>query len=173
MMNVFQFAMRKEKDAEVFYRELAAKAGSVGLRRIFNFLADAEVRHYQVVEEMQEHISQVPSASILEDTVAEFRKMREAQDYDVGYDARQLEVYEKARLMEKESLDFYTQQAVQAKDEAARKVFEQLAAQERMHYRIVDNLAEFVIRPQLWVENGEFSHILDADRGTHYYPGQA
>jgi len=169
-MNIFEFAMQKERDAENFYRDLAGKAKSPGLRKIFNMLADAEIRHFEVVRHMQESAPDVPPATILDDAVATFREMRRNKDYDVGYEERQVEVYEKARAMEKESCDFYTQQAEETDDETSAEIFRQLAGQESMHYRLVDHLAEFVIRPRLWFENGEYSHIIDQDRGTAFYP---
>ncbi len=169
-MNILEFAMQKERDAENYYRELAGKAGSKGLTKIFNMLADAEIRHYEVVRHMQHSVPEIPPAAILDDAVETFRAMRRDKDFEVSYDERQAEVYEKARAMEKESLDFYQQQADQADDEAAKKVFQQLAGQESMHYRLLDNIAEFVQRPQLWIENGEFSHLIDKDRDATDYP---
>ena len=169
-MDVFEFAMQKEQTAEEFYRNLAAKAEHSGLQKIFAWLADQEVRHYEVVKQMKQSTPVVPSTTILEDTVKLFQEMRQKKEYIVGETERQSEVYNQAREIENESIKFYTQKAEEAEDEKEAEVWRQLANEERMHYRLIDNLLDFVLQPETYVENGEFSHILDKERGTDYYP---
>ena len=53
-MNVFEYAMQMEKDGEVFYRELAEKAGSKGLKNIFTNLADNEAEHFNIFKAMKD-----------------------------------------------------------------------------------------------------------------------
>ena len=169
-MNVFEFAMQKEKDAETFYRGLAEKTDHPGLKRIFTWLAGEEVRHYEVVKEMQDATPATPTSNILKDTVKLFQDMRRDKEYIVDEADRQVEVYNQAREIENESIEFYSQKADEAEDTKEAEIFRQLANQERMHYRLIDNLLDFVLQPETYVENGEFSHILDKERGTDYYP---
>ena len=53
-MNVFEFAMKMEKDGEAFYREIAKKTNNAGLQKIFNTLADEEVVHYNTFKKLFE-----------------------------------------------------------------------------------------------------------------------
>ena len=48
-MDIFEFAMEKEKYAEHFYRELADRTDNTGLKSILNMLAGEEVKHYETV----------------------------------------------------------------------------------------------------------------------------
>lgn len=169
-MDVFQFAMQKEKDAEQFYRELAANSNTEGVCHIFTMLADAEVRHYNVVKAMQDHTPDVPAANLMEDALAEMRAARRSMQLDKVSEDHQTEAYLKARQLEEESIKLYSEQAEAAEDDASRRVFRQLANQEKMHYMLVDNMLEFVAKPEEWLEDAEFTHILDKYRGTDYYP---
>ncbi len=51
-MNVYEYAMKVEKEGEAYYREMAAAANNAGLKRIFTMLADEEVKHYNVFKNM-------------------------------------------------------------------------------------------------------------------------
>ena len=51
-MNIYKYAMKMEKDGENYYRELANKTGDVGLRNILKMLANDEVKHYHIIEQM-------------------------------------------------------------------------------------------------------------------------
>jgi hypothetical protein len=53
-MDIFQFAMEKEKYSEQYYRKLARRAAYPGLKNILTMLANEEAKHYHVVEQMRE-----------------------------------------------------------------------------------------------------------------------
>jgi len=44
-MDIFEFAMEKEKLARDYYRELAERAPNTGLQSILKMLADEEAKH--------------------------------------------------------------------------------------------------------------------------------
>lgn len=169
-MNIFEFAMQKEKDAEAFYRDLAESSNSEGLKKIYNYLANAETQHYDVVKHMKEREKTDTETDILGDVATIFNKMSRSKDELLKLDRQQVRVYEKARAIEKESIDLYTEKARETENPDHKRIFQQLAEQEKMHYAIVDQLVETVILPETWVENGEFSHILEQQRGDAYYP---
>ena len=169
-MNIFEFAMQKEKDAEAFYRDLAAKSNSEGLKNIYTRLANAETRHYEVVKQMQDKETDASDTDILDDVGTIFNKMSRNKDELLNLDRQQVQVYEKARAIEKESIDLYSEKARESDNPEHRKIFKKLAEQEKKHYAIVDQLVRVVILPEQWVENGEFSHILEKQRGDAYYP---
>ena len=54
LMDIYSFALQMEKDGENYYRELATKSGSEGLKKIFTMLADEEVKHFRLIEKMRE-----------------------------------------------------------------------------------------------------------------------
>lgn len=169
-MDIFEFAMQKEKAAEEFYNGLAEQSHSEGLKNIYSRLAKAESNHYQVVNKMRSDETMPTDTDILDDIGAVFNKMATQKDEMLNLDYDQVRAYEKAREIEKDSIDMYTEKAAEETDSRRAEILSRLAEEEKKHYAIVDQIVETVILPQQWVENGEFSHILEKERGTSYYP---
>ena len=157
-MNIFDFAMEKEKFSENYYRQLAEKTDSIGLRNILTMLADEEATHYRIVSNMKEDITpDLAETTVLSDTKNVFEKMREsAQSFN--FNISQTELYRKALKIEKQSQDFYLEKANDAK-KAHKEIFLKLADEEKKHYFLLENIIEFVSRPQTWLENAEFYHL--------------
>ena len=157
-MNIFEFAMNKEKLSEDYYRQLAAESNNKGLEAIFNMLADEEAKHYKIVSDMKDNTSvTVAETTVLSDAKDIFEKMRQsAQNFD--FDVSQTELYRKAQDIEKQSRDFYLQKADEVED-ANKEIFLKLADQEKKHFFMLENIIEFVSRPETWLENAEFYHL--------------
>ncbi len=170
-MDVFEFARQKEEAAEKTYRQLAEQADAPGLQHIFTYLADMEHRHARVVAAMSDGADAELEEPSLDQARSMFHRLAADKDLVLGEQRRQVDVYKQALQMEKESLQFYREQARQTESKNNRTIFQQLAEQEKMHYILVDNMVQFVMQPEVWVESPEFSHILDKYRGTDYYPG--
>ena len=80
-MDIFQFAMEKEKLSEDYYRQLAEKTDHKGLKNIFNMLAGEESKHYKIVEQMSRNIApKVTETPILGNAKEIFEKMRESAE---------------------------------------------------------------------------------------------
>jgi rubrerythrin len=160
-MNIFEFAMQKEKYSEQYYRQLAAKADNKGLQKIFNMLADEEAKHYTVVEQMKSKIPErVSKTDVLSDAKDAFKQMKEAVD-KFSFEASQVQTYKKAQDIEKESREFYLQKANEVQDRCQKGIFRKLAEEENKHYFLLDNIIDFVSRPEQWLENAEFHHLED------------
>jgi rubrerythrin len=160
-MDIFEFAMQKEKYSEGFYRDLAGKTENKGLQTIFAMLADEEAHHYKVVEKMRTgDPEEVAKADVLADAKDIFQRMRAgAEKFD--FDASQIEVYKKAQGIEKQSMDFYLEKALEVSDDRQKDIFTKLADQEKKHYFLLENIIDFVSRPETWLENAEFCHLQD------------
>jgi rubrerythrin len=159
-MNALELAMKMEQDGENFYRELADKASNPGFREIFNQLADDEIKHYQLFLGMQQSPQLFVGSTILQNAGNIFKQMI-AKD-DLGSpDPSQLELYQKAMELEKGSRDFYLAKAAETGDKNQSQLFQKIAEEEEMHYLLLHNIYELVLRPQMWVENGEFVHLED------------
>ncbi len=159
-MNALELALQMEKDGENFYRELAAAATTAGFREIFNQLADDETKHYQVFQNMKQQSEQFGETTILKKANNIFKQMI-AEDNLNNLDYSQLELYQKAMELEKKSQGFYLEQAAAAADESQKELWQKIAAEEAKHYFLLHNIYELVLRPQVWVENGEFVHLDD------------
>jgi rubrerythrin len=163
-MNIYEYAMQMEVDGEQYYLELAAQSDSSGLRRIFQMLADEEVKHYKVVEKMsrRENIpAQLARTEILDKVKNVFAEMKENEPVPRIDTTNATKSFLKARDIEEESEKFYRVQAGKVQDPAQREIFLQLAREEGKHLRIMENIIEFVSRPEPgnWLEDAEWHHL--------------
>lgn len=159
-MDIFDFAMKMEKDGENFYRELAARTANKGLKNIFTMLANAEVVHYQIFHRLKEKEDvTVAPAQILSGVKNVFEEMKEKHDDRV--DVNQIEWYRKAQEIEKSSKDFYLKQAEAVQDRGQKEIFLKVADEEEKHFRILEQIIDFVSRPQSWLENAEWFRMED------------
>jgi rubrerythrin len=158
-MDIFDFAIEKEQLSEQFYRELAERAPHKGLISIFTMLADEEHTHLQVVAKMKEGASATVTETILlTNAKTIFAKMRQSKE-KFKFGDSQIDLYKKARDIEKDSRSFYRQKAQESENPAHKAIFNTLAEEENKHYFLLDNIIEFVSRPQIWLENAEFHHL--------------
>ena len=159
-MNVFEFAMQMEKDGEKFYRELAEKAGDAGLKKIFTTLADEEVVHYTTFKSLFEKTkAKAVESNVLEKAKNIFTEMKAAGTINVSAATSQVDAYKQAMKAEEEAYTFYEKKAAEVSDQAEKDVLLTFAREERRHYRLLENVIEFVSRPDEWIENAEFARM--------------
>lgn len=156
-MNVYAYAKKMEQDGEEYYRALAKAGTNHGLSAVLNELADAEVKHRAVIEQMetasQKELGETP---ILQNAKNVFMTMKEG---GAAFAASEIEAYEKALKIEKASEDFYRAKARELGDPGQASVFEQIAEEERKHYFLLENIIEFMNGPKQWLENAEWNHL--------------
>lgn len=161
-MNIYDYAMKMEKDGEDHYRELGRSCKIIGLQKILTMLADEELKHYRVIEQLRRRAEnpQMTETAVLENVKNIFVRMRE-EKADIQFDASDAEVYRRARDIEEMSRKFYLDKAGAVEGEAARQLFLRLAREEEKHLRIMENIVEFVARPEPgnWLENTEWYHL--------------
>jgi len=156
-MDIYEYAMQMEKDGENYYRELSHKAANAGLQNILTMLANAEVKHYNVFQSMKKN-ENVPDTDteILSNVKNIFIRMREEEQ--TGIDSSQVELYRKAQELEKKTRDFYLEKADEV-SASQKPVFIRIADEEKKHYLIIENIIDFVSRPETWLENPEWYHL--------------
>ena len=159
-MNIYKYAMKMEKDGENYYRELANKTEDIGLQNILKMLADEEVRHYNIIEQMMKSkaSAELAETGILKKVKNIFIKIK-GKNLVFNFDLPQINFYRKAREIEEKSYKFYIEMSDKVEIESQRKVFLKLAGEEKKHMFLLENLVEFVSRPETWIENAEFNHL--------------
>jgi rubrerythrin len=157
-MNIFDYAMQMEKDGEAYYRQMAGQTDNKGMRKILTMLAEDEVRHYQMIEQMKTRAPDGLETTILTDVKNVFAGFQESGE-KVGIEPEQGELYAKAREIEKKSMEFYREKGAEVEEEYQKQAFRDLAEEEHKHYIILDNIIEFISRPESWLEDAEFSHL--------------
>lgn len=158
-MNIFDFAIQMEKDGEAYYRDLTGKTDVAGLKSILTMLANAEVKHIRIIEQMRADAKGVRMAedALFEETKNIFQQMK-ASKPAFDFDASHADFYRKALDIEAKSHAFYKEQADKSEDDEKR-LFLQLAEEEKRHMILMENLTEFVSRPESWLENAEWYHL--------------
>jgi rubrerythrin len=165
-MDIFAFALEKEKFSEEYYRDLAHRANHAGLKTILTMLAEEEAKHYRAIERMRtETPEQVTDVPVLDRAREVFEKMRVApKKFD--FLVSEAELYRKACQIEEQSRKFYLEQAAAAQDPAQKRVFHLLAQEEDKHLFLVENLYNFVSKPESFLENAEMYHFDDYVEGV-------
>jgi rubrerythrin len=162
-MDIYEFALQMEKDGEKYYRELMKESTSAGLKKIFELLADEEAKHYALIEQLHRKNTS-PSfedTQILKNVKNIFIEMKNSK-HDWHFETtKETSTFKKAVGIEEKSKEFYLEKAAGASDEQARLFLNQLAKEEEKHMHIMENLVEFVSRPEPgnWLENAEWHHL--------------
>jgi len=159
-MNIYEYAMKVEKDGERYYRELATKTDNVGVQSILTMLAEEEVKHYIVFDKMNNNqaIPTQPNIDIFQHTKNIFEKMQK-ENKTPSFTKDQIEFYKSALRSEESSYKFYTEKASMLEDGEQKKAFLRIAEEEKAHYILLENLVEYVSAPESWVESAEFNHL--------------
>jgi rubrerythrin len=157
-MDIFDYALKMEKDGESFYREISSKTNNKGLQTILTMLADEEVKHYRAIEKMRQDKYQMAETTVLDDARNIFVDMKDAEE-EFESEQEQAELYEKAQEIEKKSQQFYQEKGGQTDKDDQKKLFERLAKEEEKHYFLLESIIEFVSRPKQWLENAEWYHL--------------
>ena len=166
-MDIYTFAMQMEKDGEEYYRELSTKCKNEGLKKIFTMLADEEIKHFQIIRQLREKsiLPDVIDSEVLADAQNIFEEMRAGKlNFEQGYyvdTTEETNAYRKARDIEDKSRKFYLEKAEGEVDQQSKLILRLLAREEDKHYRIMDNIVEFVSKPEPgnWLENAEWHHL--------------
>jgi rubrerythrin len=158
-MNILEYAMKMEKDGEEFYQELAQNTNNPGLKQIFTMLADDEVKHYKVIEGMRKMLDpKMPETKVLTNAKNIFSEMNPD---DMSDETGQIELYKKAQDLETKSRELYEEKAKETDDPQEKDLLLKIADEEKRHYYLLENMIQFVNRPQHWLEDAEFNHLED------------
>lgn len=165
-MDIFEFALEMEKTSEDYYRKLSRKTASKGLSNILTMLADEENKHCKIVQQMKEQTAPTfTETDVLGNARLIFKKMREAAK-DFSLQVTELQLYEKARDIEKKSRRFYLEKADEVTDASHGEIFKKLAAEEQKHLALLQGICEFVARPLWFLENAEIYRFEDYVNGV-------
>lgn len=158
-MNIFDYAMQMEKEGEVLYKNFAKDSPQKGLATIFTGLAEQEHKHYKTFKKMKN--SEEPESSdttFLNDVKSIFTEWKKEKN-KFNFNISQSDLYRKALEIEQKSIDFYMDKSKEINDAKQKEIFERIANEERSHYEVMENIIEFIITPERWVEHAEFSKI--------------
>ena len=157
-MDIFEFGIKMEKDGEAYYRELAGRCDDTGLKTILGMLADSEVKHQEVLARMREDADPGLAESRLLDGVSNVFESIKSEGGDHDLDTSQVEAYRKAQELEHQSEAFYTEKAGETDVDLHRDLFTRMAAEEKEHALILDDIISFITEPDRFIADAEWGH---------------
>ncbi|HOW58467.1 MAG TPA: ferritin family protein [Candidatus Omnitrophota bacterium] len=158
-MDLFDQVMKMEKDGEALYRELAKRAPAFGMAKIFDWLADQEQKHYETFLKMKEGKSVAVAGDEVLRNIKDIFEGWKKNTPQVDPSASQANLYRQALETEQRSVALYEEQSKMASKPEQKEIWLKIAAEEKNHERVLENIIEFVTKPDFWVENAEFSHL--------------
>jgi rubrerythrin len=163
-MNIYEFAMKMEKDGQAFYEKMAAQSENKVLKQILTNLAQDEVKHYNLFKKFRDGDSS--AAADLKGSATQV--MKNAQNVFEQLNAAKIPVkfsddivasWKEAQTIEKKSEDFYREKAAEEKNAEVKKTIVKIADEEHKHWVLIENVLHFLERPKQWVENAEWNNM--------------
>lgn len=163
-MNVFEFAMKMEKDGENFYNAEAAKTSHPALKKIWQHLASDEVKHYEIFKRFRDgEVHEAAAMSelgtqILNTAKTVFEQLPKAvEQFHFGEDV--IAAWDKAQHLEIETEKFYRDKANEEKASEVKRAFTLLADEEHKHVVLIEHVIEFLHQPKSWLDDAEWSNL--------------
>lgn len=158
-MNIFDCAIKKEEEARQYYEKLAAATAVPELKNLFTLLAAAEQEHHDALVAMKASTA-VDKASFkaLQEAACLFKPLL-AQGDLLAELKEDPDAYTHVVKEEEAGIKFYEELAAQAQDAASRDVLLTIAAEERRHLSIMENIYSFVEAPKNYLAWGEFGNL--------------
>lgn len=159
MIDIYEYAMKVERDGERYYRELAEKAKDIGVKSILTMLADEEVKHFVLFELMsqQKALPIQEQVDVFKHTQNMFEKMKK-ENLKLAITNDEIKLYQNALNSEKHSYTFYQEKAKMLEEGEQKEAFLRIAEEERKHMELLENLVEYVSMPSNWIESAEFNN---------------
>ncbi len=159
-MNLYKTAKEFEKESQQYYLDLADKTDNTGFKAILEMLAKAENNHLKIVESLEKSdpLSIEVNSDILADAKTIFSTIRH-KSIKLSDEISQVDLYKKALNFEKESHAYYMEKSDALDSSHAKEVLLILAEEENKHVFLIENIIEFLRKPETWIEDAEFNHL--------------
>jgi len=163
-MNVFEHAMQMELDGKAYSEEAAAKVIAPELKKILLEIADDEQKHYLLFKALKEgkDVAYIESeaTSIITSVKNIFITLKEKnKDYDFPEDSKL--IWEHAREVEREAEKFYRVEAEKEENPDKAVILNKIADEEHRHWVTMENVINYIDRPNQWLEDGEWANLDD------------
>jgi rubrerythrin len=159
-MDIFDFALKMETDAETYYKELAEQTKMEGIKNIFLDLAADEKKHFQIFKAVQARSdnASMRDSKALENAQNTFelllKEKPEANDIHGNLDA-----YQHAMKMEAEAARVYEEAMGRETNPEVKKLLQRVIEEEQKHFNIIQNVYDFVNAPNEYLGWSEFSNL--------------
>ncbi len=149
---VARTAIKLEEDGKVFYLDIAGKASSELVARMFRSLADDELDHIKWIEDNVPGVDSATKAN--RDMYARlkhiFADVPDQTKAGLAMSESDVDAINAAREMEKKSINAYAKWAEDTDDGDTKDLCRVLADIERFHLQVLDNTLEYFERTADW-----------------------
>ncbi len=153
-MDILEFALEFEVKSHAFYKEMAEKMALKELKVLFGALADDEMNHIRVLNELKELSNVTFESNNFATSEEAFSKMIGAE-LDPN-DFSRLRALNSALEFEDKSMKYYRELSKNAQHASERLIFLRLYFEEKKHREMIDDLIEFNTFIETSLETAEF-----------------
>lgn len=159
-MDIFDFAMKMETDAEAYYKKLAEQTEIEGIRNIFLDLAADEKKHFEIFKSMKARpeIATMRDSDALNNAKNTFEKLLQAKPAASTIKG-DLDAYRHAMKIEAEAARAYEEAKDRETNPEVKELLQRVIEEEQKHFNIIQNVYDFVNAPNEYLEWGEFSNL--------------
>lgn len=157
-MNIFDVAMKMELDGKSYYEKLASQTDLPGLQTIFRGLAEDEQKHYEIFQAMKDN-KNLPDLRG-ETNLASAKNIFESlplPETALKNIKESLAAYQHAMDVEAESQRFHEKAAEKETDPQLKAAFLKIAAEEKKHFEIMENVYHFINVPNQTLSGAEIT----------------
>ena len=159
-------AIRMEIDGKEFYLKISEESSNEAGKKLLKQLSSEEDIHRKVFERIYKEISANegwPESKIDPDGIKRlktvFSEAMNAMKRNPAAFTTELTSVQKAMDMENKTYDFYISRSARAVHNAEKKLYQEIAAQEKEHHRVLLDYYEFIKDPASWFVQKEHSSV--------------
>ena len=159
-MNIIECTIKMKQETRAHYERLSEFVSEKELKRLFSLLASAEDEHIGKLVELNSSMKKSAgvAGATLDESVCVFNPHIDPQHLAEAL-RDDPDAYRHVVQEEEETIEFFDQLKIQAKDEEMKWVCQALADKEREHLTMLENIYFFVEEPRTYLEWGEFSNL--------------
>ena len=155
--HALETALQMEKEGQEFYYKAELKSTNPLTKNLFKNLAEQEIVHMQIINEIYQKISGTAGWPEIETNFKHAKSLRnvfqeaiDSMDKEVKASSDEVEALQTAMNMEDKSYSYYNSRADEATSVAEKSFYQSLTGEERGHYLAILNSYEYLTDPQAW-----------------------
>ena len=163
-LEALEGAIRFETEARNYFLAAAGKAKNETARKLFEYIAEEEIRHIKVINQLHHRMKQTGAWEDCADDHAEmktdshpFLKLVKEASSKITADSDDLQALEHAVELEENGLAYYRRKEAETEVAFEKKFFDALALEEEDHRLLFSDAREYILDPEGWLARKERS----------------
>ncbi len=148
LREMLEMALKKEKDIQLMYREIAKNINVDRLKNLFNFLADEEIQYMDIIEKI------LKMKFLVEDESNEIDEKLPEIKFNENYSL--VSIIERAMEIENEFSEFYKKISDEFVDEEKKSLIQYISSIKQSHYFLLKSEKVLAKRIEKYEELAKF-----------------